>query len=90
MIEEISIKFVTLDCAKSQGVLRKAVLMCDCSKGHVTENWCKRDTTTQKTDCPFDAVALMKDGQWKFCLRNRSHNHEAILLFFIFIIINLY
>ncbi len=62
-----------------KGVLRKAILMCDRSKEHITENWCKKDTKTRKTDCPFDAVALLEPDGWTFCIRNGSHNHEATL-----------
>lgn len=53
--------------------------MCDRSKEQITENWCKRDTTTRKTDCPFDAVALLEADGWTFRLRNGNHNHEATL-----------
>lgn len=49
-----------------RGVVRKAVLMCDRSKVHATEHWRKRDTSTRKTDCPFDAVAVIQDGEWRF------------------------
>ncbi len=63
-----------------KGVLRKAILMCDRSKEHITENWCKKeDTTTQKTDCPFDSVTLLKVDGWTFQIQNGSHNHEATL-----------
>lgn len=47
-----------------KGVLRKVILIYDRSKKHIIENWCKRDTSTQKTDCPFDAVALLKADGW--------------------------
>lgn len=39
----------------------------------------KRDTSTRETDCPFDAVAVIQDGEWRFSLRNRDHNHDATL-----------
>lgn len=61
-------------------VLRKVILICDCSKEHVMENWCKKDITTRKTGCLFDAIAVIKVVEWRFCLRNGNHNHEATLL----------
>lgn len=60
-------------------VLRKVILICDCSKEHAMENSCKKDITSRKTDCLFDAVAVMKVVEWRFCLRNGNHNHEATL-----------
>ncbi len=62
-----------------KGIMRKAVLMCDRSKVYTTEHWCKRDTSTRKTDYPFDAVAIIQDGEWRFSLRNGTHNHETTL-----------
>ncbi len=61
-----------------KGVLRKAILIYDRSKEHITENWCKKDTAIQKTDCLFDAVALLEADRGTFCIRNGSNNHEAI------------
>lgn len=51
-------------------MLRKAVLTRDCSKKHIKQNWCKRNTITRKTDCPFDAVAVVEDKGWKSCLQD--------------------
>lgn len=61
-------------------MLRKAVLTRDCSKKHIKQNWCKRDSTTRKTDCPFDAVAVLEDKSWKSCFcKMKNHNDEPIL-----------
>lgn len=58
-------------------VLRKVILICDCSKEHAMKNWCKKDITTRKTDWLFDGVTVIKVGEWRFCLRHGNHNHEA-------------
>ncbi len=60
-------------------IVRKVVLMCDHSKVYTTEHWCKRDTSTRKTNCPFDVVAIIQDGKWRFSIRNGNHNHKATL-----------
>lgn len=60
-------------------MLRKAVLTRDCSKKHIKQNWCKRNTSIRKTDCPFDAVAVVEDKGWKSCLQDENHNDEPIL-----------
>lgn len=53
--------------------------MCGLSKEHITENWCKRDTITRKTDCLFDTIALLEADGWTFCSQNSNHNHEITL-----------
>ncbi len=62
-----------------KGVLRKAVIMCDRSKVHMDEGRFKRDTSSRKCDCPFDAVATLETGRCVFCIRDASHNHEPTL-----------
>ena len=44
-----------------KGVLRKAVLIFDRGKEHIDENGGKKDTTSQKTNCPFDAIAILEE-----------------------------
>lgn len=62
-----------------KGVLRKAVLMCDRGKEHIDKNGSKRDTTSRKTDCPFDAIAILEQEEWSYRLRNGDHNHDPTL-----------
>ncbi len=62
-----------------KGIVCKAILICDHNKVYTTEYWCKRDTSTRKTDCPFDAVAIIQNREWRFSLHNGNHNHEATL-----------
>ena len=41
-------------------VLRKAILMYDRSKGYYSENWSKRETSSQKTNCLFNVLAVLE------------------------------
>ena len=47
-------------------VLRKAVFICDQSKEYHSENWSKREISTQKIDCPFDTLAVLETDRWIF------------------------
>lgn len=62
-----------------KGVLRKAVLMCDRSKEHIDENGGKKDTTSRKTKCPFNAIAFLGEEGWSYQLCNGNHNYDPIL-----------
>ena len=62
-----------------KGVLRKAVLMCDRGKEHIDENGGKRNTTSRKTNCLFDAIAILEEEGWSYRLRNGDHNHDPTL-----------
>ena len=62
-----------------KGILCKAVLMCNRDKEHIDENGSKRDTTIQKTNCLFDAIAILEKEGWSYRLRNGDHNHDSIL-----------
>ena len=41
-------------------VLKKVVLMYNWNKEYYLENWSKRKTSTQKTDCPFDTMVILE------------------------------
>lgn len=60
-------------------VLRKPVLICDQSKEYYSEYWSKREISSWKTDCFFDALAILETDGQIFWLRNGSHNHEVTL-----------
>ena len=60
-------------------VLRKAVLMCDRDKKHIDENGGKKDTTSRKTNCSFDAITILKKEKWSYRLRNGDYNLDPIL-----------
>lgn len=60
-------------------VLRKPVLIYDWNKEYYSEYQSKRETSSQKTDCFFDALAILETDRWIFQLRNGSHNHEVTL-----------
>ena len=62
-----------------KGVLRKAVLMCDKGKEHIDNNGCKRDTTSRKTNCPFDAIATLEQEGWSYRVQNSDYNHDPTL-----------
>lgn len=54
--------------------------MSDCSQVYIAKHWFKRDILICKTDCLFDAVAIIQDGEWKFFLCNKNDKYEATLL----------
>lgn len=41
-------------------VSRKTVLICNRSKECHTKSWDKKETITQKKDCPFDALIILE------------------------------
>ncbi len=43
-----------------KGVLRKAVLRCDKDEKHEYERFGKRETSSRRCECPFEAVATLK------------------------------
>ncbi len=45
------------------GELRKAVLIYNRCKEYIDENRSKRDTASQKTNCSFNAIAILKEGR---------------------------
>ncbi len=57
----------------------KAVLMFDRSKEHIDENEGKKNTTSRKTNCLFDATAILEEEKWSYQLRNNDQNYDPIL-----------
>ena len=41
-------------------VLIKAVLKCNWNKEYHSKNWSKREISSWKTNCPFDALAVLE------------------------------
>ncbi len=62
-----------------KGVLRKAVLMCDRGKEHIDKSRGKRDTSSRKTNCPFDMIAVLEEEGWTYRVRDGDHNHDSTL-----------
>jgi hypothetical protein len=44
-------------------VLRKAVLRCDKDRDSKTQKFERRETSIRSSECPFDAVATLKDEE---------------------------
>ena len=57
-------------------VLCKAVLMFDGSIEHIDKNRGKKDVTSRKTNCFFDAIAILEDEKWSYLLHNRDYGHD--------------
>lgn len=53
--------------------------MCDKSKEYIDIARGKWDTTSQKTNCLFNAIATLGQEGWKYQLQNGNHNHDLIL-----------
>ncbi len=53
--------------------------MFDRGKKHIDENRGKRNTINRKTNCLFDAIAILKKEIYGYRLYNSDHNHDHIL-----------
>lgn len=62
-----------------KGVLQKALLMCDRGKEHIDKSRGKRDTSSRKTNCPFDMIAVLEEEGWTYRVRDGDHNHNSTL-----------
>lgn len=52
----------------------------DRGKEHIDKNGSKKDTTSQKTDCLFNAIAILEQERWSYWLQNGDHNHNPKLV----------
>lgn len=59
--------------------MRKAVLIYDRSKEHIDKNRGKRNTTSWKTNCLFNTIAILEEKRWSYQLYNGDHNYDPTL-----------
>ena len=64
-----------------KGLVRKAWLICDKSRRERNQGHGRRQTSSRKTDCPFEVVAVLDTeiDSWTYEVKISEHNHDSIL-----------
>ena len=60
-------------------LLHKTFLIYDRGKEYIDENRGKKVTISRKTNCFFDANAILVEEKWSYRLRKSDHNHDLLL-----------